>query len=229
MPPKNVATASELQELKEKHARFLESHHVVLARPGALDSSQRRGVEMGDVSEPKEEEGEEENRREEEQIDPEEQRTIRLLKVVKGESYKTKVDLPMYGGSLNDEELLDFIVVMDTYFDSVDVSDEQKVKVEKTKLKVNALLWWDYEQVQRRKKGKSRIASWDRMVAKLKGKFLPKDYEVQLYKRLKGLRKKDLDVKTYTDELYKLSIRSGRNEDEVEKVARYLGGLRFNI
>lgn len=36
-------------------------------------------------------------------------------------------------------------------------------------------------------------------------------------------------MKAHTDEFYKLSIREGMDEDEVEKVARYLGGLRFNI
>lgn len=33
----------------------------------------------------------------------------------------------------------------------------------------------------------------------------------------------------YTDEFHKLSIRAGHTEDEVEKVARYLNGLRYNI
>lgn len=99
----------------------------------------------------------------------------------------------------------------------------------KTKLKGHALLWWDHEEANRRKRGKTKVTSWDQMVAKLKGNFLPKDYEIQLYKRLQGLRQKEQDVKAYTDEFLKLSIRSGREEDEVVKVARYLGGLRFNI
>ncbi|XP_057822251.1 uncharacterized protein LOC131034698 [Cryptomeria japonica] len=118
---------------------------------------------------------------------------------------------------------------MDTYFKNEDVPDDQMVKVAKTKLKGCALVWWNYEQDERRKRGNSNITSWDRMVEKLKGKFLLRDYEVQLFKKLQSLKQKDLDVKKYTDEFYKLSIRVGRDEDEVEKVARYLGGLRFNI
>lgn len=135
----------------------------------------------------------------------------------------------MYGGNLNEEELLDWIVSMDTYFESEDILDDHKVKVAKTKMKGHALLWWDYEQAKRRKKGKAKIISWDKMIAKLKDKFLPRDYEVQLFKKLQSLKQRDLDVKEYTDEFYKLRIRVGRDEDEVEKVARYLGGLRFNI
>lgn len=118
---------------------------------------------------------------------------------------------------------------MDNHFESEDILDEQKVKVSKKKLKGHALLWWDYKKTKRRKQGKSRIVSWDKMVAKFKGKFLPKDYEVQLYKKLQGLKQKDLDIKTYNNEFYKLSIRSRWDEDEVEKMAKYLGFLRFNI
>ncbi|XP_059066434.1 pre-rRNA-processing protein ESF2-like [Cryptomeria japonica] len=110
---------------------------------------------MGDVSDEEEEEEEEEEFQEaegEEQIDPEEQRTIRLLKAMKGDQYKVRVDLPVYGGNLNEEELLDWIAAMDTYFESEDIPDDQKVKVAKNKLKGHAPLWWDYEKAERRKK-----------------------------------------------------------------------------
>ncbi|XP_059066667.1 uncharacterized protein LOC131857900 [Cryptomeria japonica] len=135
----------------------------------------------------------------------------------------------MYDGSLKEEELLDWIAAMDAYFDGEGIPNEQKVRLAKTKLKGHALLWWDHEEANRRKRGKTKVTSWDQMVAKLKGNFLPKDYEIQLNKRLQGLRQKEQDIKAYTDEFLKLNIRSGREEDEVVKVTRYLGGLRFNI
>jgi len=58
---------------------------------------------------------------------------------------------------------------------------------------------------------------------------LPKDYEVQMFKKRQGLSQKEMDVKSYTEEFYTLSIRSGQNETEVQKVARYISGLRFNM
>lgn len=67
------------------------------------------------------------------------------------------------------------------------------------------------------------------MVAKLKGMFLLVDYAIQMYKKLQGLKQRDIDVKNYTKEFYKLSIRVGHMEDDVEKVARHLSGLWFNI
>lgn len=38
-----------------------------------------------------------------------------------------------------------------------------------------------------------------------------------------------MDVKKYTEEFYKLSIRSGHMEEDMDKVARYLNGLRSNL
>jgi hypothetical protein len=98
-----------------------------------------------------------------------------------------------------------------------------------TRLKGHATLWWDELQADRRRKGKSKIKSWDRMVAKLKDKFIPKDYQLNLFRRLQNLRQKGLSVKEYTEEFYKLNIRAGHRENDEEKVARYINGLRYEI
>ena len=36
-------------------------------------------------------------------------------------------------------------------------------------------------------------------------------------------------VKEYIEEIYKMNIRAGHVEDGVEKVARYINGLRYDI
>ena len=67
------------------------------------------------------------------------------------------------------------------------------------------------------------------MVTKLKAKFIPTDYELELFKRLQNLKQKDMSVKDYIEEFYKLTIRSRHRELSKEKVALYVNGLRFNI
>jgi hypothetical protein len=62
------------------------------------------------------------------------------------------------------------------------------VKHAVTILKGHATLWWDELQADHRCKGKKKIKSWDRMVAKLKEKFIPKDYQINLFRRLQNLR-----------------------------------------
>jgi hypothetical protein len=47
------------------------------------------------------------------------------------------------------------------------------------------------------------------MVAKLKAKFIPKDYQINLFKKLQNLRQKGMTVREYTKEFYQLNIRVG--------------------
>ena len=76
-------------------------------------------------------------------------------------SSKTKLDIPVYEGSLDAEELLDWIRALDTYFDYEDIEEDKKVRYAVKKLKGHATLWWDELQVDRHSKGKQKIKSWD--------------------------------------------------------------------
>ena len=67
------------------------------------------------------------------------------------------------------------------------------------------------------------------MVNKIKKKFLFADFQVSLFRKMQNLKQKDMTVKEYTEEFYRLDIRFGHVDDEVEKVARYLNGMRSRI
>ena len=67
------------------------------------------------------------------------------------------------------------------------------------------------------------------MVAKLKAKFMPKDYQINLFRKIQNLRQKGMIVKEYTKELYRLNIRTRQRERDEEKVSRYINGLRYEI
>jgi hypothetical protein len=109
------------------------------------------------------------------------------------------------------------------------VEEDKKVKHVVTRLKGHATLWWDELQADRRCKGKKKIKSWDRMIAKMKVKFIPRDYQITLFRRMQNLRQKMMTVKEYTEEFYKLNIRAGHRESDDEKVSRYMNGLRYDI
>jgi hypothetical protein len=80
--------------------------------------------------------------------------------------------------------LPDWINSLDKYFDYEDIDNEKKVKHVVTRLKGHASLWWDKLQVDKRRRGKYKIKSWDRMIAILKDKLIPKDYQLNLFRRL---------------------------------------------
>jgi hypothetical protein len=98
-----------------------------------------------------------------------------------------------------------------------------------TRLKGHVELWLDELQDDHRCKGKNKIKSWDRMVAKIKEKFIPKDYQINMFIIFHNLRNKILLVKEYTEEFYRLNIRARQKENEDEKIARYINGLRYEI
>ena len=84
-------------------------------------------------------------------------------------------------------------------------------------------------QEERKRLGKKPIKNWSRMVAKLRGKLLPSNYQQILFRQVQNLRQRSLTVKEYTEEFYKVSIRAGEAQDTNEKVARYVNGLRMDI
>ena len=67
------------------------------------------------------------------------------------------------------------------------------------------------------------------MITKIKANFIPRDYQITLFRRMQNLRQKLMIVKEYTEEFYKLNIRAGHRERNDEKVARYMNGLRYDI
>jgi hypothetical protein len=89
---------------------------------------------------------------------------------------RAKIEVPMYKGNLDVEELLDWIMSMEKYFDYEDVDGEKRVRHVVTRLKGDVTLWWDELQAERRSRGKHKIKNRDKMVVKLKAKFMPKYY-----------------------------------------------------
>jgi hypothetical protein len=161
-----------------------------------METTQRRGVGVGDLSDSEVEE----EARHAEEVTAEDASIEQLIKAISRMSSKTKMDIPAYEGSLDAEELLDWIRALDTYFDYEDIEEDKKVRHDVTKLKGHAALWWDELQADRHSKGKQKIKSWDQMIAKMKAKFIPRDYQITLFRRMQNLRQKLMTVKEYTEE-----------------------------
>jgi hypothetical protein len=148
------------------------------ARLYSMETAQRRAPDAGDISEAESEEMEVEGATRKDVAEE------RLLKDVVKLGAREKIEIPMYEGNLDVEELLDWIRAMAKYSYYEEVGDENKVKHVITRLKGHATLWWDELHADRRIKGKQKIKIWDRMVAKLKDSFICKDYQINLFRRL---------------------------------------------
>ena len=83
--------------------------------------------------------------------------------------------------------------------------------------------------MEQNRKGKDKITKSEQMIAKLKRQFIPVDYELDLLKKMQGLKQTGKSVQEYTKEFYRVLIRTNHAEIDKEKVAHYLNGLRPSI
>jgi hypothetical protein len=154
--------------------------HDLRERLEDMETTQRRTTSARDLSDS---DNEVEAKREEEVV-AEDASNERLIRAIARMGAREKMDIPFYEGNLDAEELLDWIRALDTYFDYEEVKEDNKVKHAITRLKEHATLWWDELQAERCCKGKQKIKSWDRMIANVKAKFIPRYYQITLFRRM---------------------------------------------
>ena len=129
------------------------------ARIAAMELGRQRDPVAGDVSEP---EGDDQD---EEATPMAKTPKMRYFRSILGATSRPKPELPTYEGILTAEHIIDWINELDKYFEYDELEEDEKVKLAATRLKGHASLWWDSVQVERRRKNKPLIKSWDRMVA----------------------------------------------------------------
>jgi hypothetical protein len=120
------------------------------ARLDAMETTQRRTTDIGDISEAKREN----EAGAEEEFVTEDAVEEHLFKVVAIIGAREKMDIPMYEGNLDVEDLLYWFRALDKYFDYEYIEEDKKVKHVVTRLKGHTTLWWDELQADRRCKGK---------------------------------------------------------------------------
>jgi hypothetical protein len=124
--------------------------HDLRARLEDMETAQRRTMSARDLSDSKSEiEAEHE-----EEVAAEDAANERLIRAIARMGARAKMDIPVYEGNMDAEELLDWIRALDTYFDYEDIKEDKKVKHAITRLKGHAALWWDELQADRCCKGK---------------------------------------------------------------------------
>jgi hypothetical protein len=144
MPPRRrgrkIPDPAMEREMRDLHARLED-----------METTQRCTVSDGDLSDS---ESEIEAEHEGEEVAAEDAANECLIRAIAIMGARAKMDIPVYEGNLDAEELLDWIRDLDTYFDYEDVEEDKKVKHVVTRLKGHAALWWDELQADRHCKGK---------------------------------------------------------------------------
>ena len=108
---------------------------------------------------------------------------------------KVNIDMPTYYGSMNPEDMIDFVREIERYFYIEHLEDPKRVKVSCLKLKDLSSLWCDNGKDKKVKKGKEKVNTWEIMATDLNDKFLPTNYTISLFKKLQNLQPKVRTVK----------------------------------
>ena len=95
---------------------------------------------------------------------------------------------------------------MEKFFEYANTPNNRMVNIVVTRLKGHASLWWEHLQTDRQRRGNEKIKTWLKMVNKIKKKFLPANYQVSLLRKMQNLKQRDMNVKEYTREFYRLDM-----------------------
>ena len=74
---------------------------------------------------------------------------VKVLNMMMKASNRSKVEVPMYEGNLNVEEIMDWINDLKTYSDFEEVEDKNRVRYAVMRLKGHAAMWWDELQIHK--------------------------------------------------------------------------------
>jgi hypothetical protein len=104
-----------------------------------METTQRQTPDKRDISEVESEK----EVGDEEEVVAKDAAEERLFKAIARIGVREKLDILMYEGKLDVEELLDWLRDPDKYFDYEDIEEDKKVKNVVTRLKGHATLWRD--------------------------------------------------------------------------------------
>lgn len=140
-----------------------------------------------------------------------------------------QIDIPEFVGTLNPEEFLDWLNMVEEILEFKQVPDEMRVTLVATRFKSRALAWWTQTKETRCRGGKSRIDKWDRLKKHMRRAFLPYNYERTLYNKLQNLRQGSRKVDEYASDFFEMIARTKLLETEDQLVSRFIGGLRTQL
>ena len=106
----------------------------------------------------------------------------------------------------------------------MEIPEEKQVKIVAYKLRGGASVWWDQIQFSRRREGKQVVRTWNKMKQLLRKMYLPPDYQQYM-----DCNQRYKTVTEYVNEFYRLGARLNLADTEIQKVSRFMSGLKDSI
>ena len=142
---------------------------------------------------------------------------------------QVRVDIPMFKGSDDPKEFLNWESHLDSYFGWFDYSEERKLKFAELKLDGSAKTYWKSILKICAYRYEDRITTWAEMKGRLRTKYVPVNYKIQLIDTWQRIQQKQRSVRDYINEFQELMIACELEEDQLSIISRFKTGLREDI
>ncbi|XP_056853723.1 uncharacterized protein LOC130503093 [Raphanus sativus] len=140
-----------------------------------------------------------------------------------------KLRIPVFGGTSNPDDYLDWEKKIELVFDCQDYSERKKVRLAVTEFNGYALHWWDQIVTTRRRTGEAQVASWYELKTLMKKRFVPSYYGKEVHQKLRRLTQGTRGVEEYYQEMETLMLKGGVAESDEATMARFQAGLSRDI
>ncbi|CAO2822571.1 unnamed protein product [Amaranthus hypochondriacus] len=140
-----------------------------------------------------------------------------------------KIDLPEFDGGHDSEAFLDWVRQIETVFEYKGFNDKKRFKLSVLKLTKLAALWYENLKANRRREGKEKIDSWEKLKKKMREKWVNREYEQEQYLKLTHLSQENMSVEDYIKEFEKMCLVCDLQEKKTFKMASFVKGLSKSI
>ncbi|WJZ84476.1 hypothetical protein VitviT2T_004079 [Vitis vinifera] len=140
-----------------------------------------------------------------------------------------RMEVPDFEGKVDATQFVDWLAVIEEYFNWYDMMDDRRVRFAKMKLVGLEKVWWTGVEGNIRRMGLPPISTRQEMKAKLREKYMPINYYDKLCDQLINLRQNNMPVVEYMQKFDELKTRSQIVEDHRQTLARFKAGLRSEI
>ncbi|XP_021999385.1 uncharacterized protein LOC110896229 [Helianthus annuus] len=140
-----------------------------------------------------------------------------------------RLEVPEFEGKVQADDFLEWLQTVERVFDIREVPEDLKVKLVALKFRKHASIWWEHVQAKRRREGKRKVRTWEKLRSLMKKKFLPVTHKQDTYLDYHNLCQGSLSVEDFIGEFERLRLCCDMEEDEKQIIARFLGGLRTDL
>lgn len=113
-----------------------------------------------------------------------------------------RIEIPEFSGNLSTEEFLDWLISIEEILEFKRIPGDQCVPLIASRFKNRAMAWWQQIKESRRRAGKPRIDTGERLKKHMRRAFLPYNYERTLYNKLQALRQGSKTVEEYATDFF---------------------------